>query len=1116
MKNKKLIYILSAFLALAFLSLGAYSTKESSGIDRLAKISNNDDNAYIAINQVLMWIGNNGMGSHDPGADASGFYWPGGEKAEVTAIFADGLIWGAKVGREIRCGGATYNYGLQAGKILDNGLADDPTLDKYRIYRIRKDPSQVPDADVQAKMYRDIEEWPGEDGAPYVDVNNNGVYDRGVDQPDYIGDEVLYCVMNDLDASRTTQLYGTNPMGLEVHCLVFGFNQNGDFGDMVFKKYTVINKGQRRLDEMVLGYWSDPDLGNAEDDFTGCDVELSLGYCYNGDNYDEDNYNGAPPAVGYDFFQGPIVQATEADSAKFLDGWRHGYRNLPMTAFTFYINGSDVYADPDLASPAGSVQMYNYLTGYIWDGTEFQDPVTGTTTKICLSGDPVNGSGWYEGGGWPGGEAPGDRRHLMASGPFTMEPGDTQEIVVGILIARGGDNIESVKELKEVDIAAQLAYDLDFNIVGPPPAPIVHYYNSDKKITLWWENNAESYDEFDPLLVRDEASDTTWTFQGYRIYQLSSAQSVLSDDDTELLGTCDIKDSISVVNIPTDIAIDTILANSDTTAVVYDTLWMAGDTITVTVAGTEVEVEASRDSIVAIYTINDEYEQLYHEELLYALPNKGVSNTFEVTEDKINSGTLVNGTPYYFAITAIGVNVYSDERVKESSAVIVTVYPRKENIDEAPSLPVNSVHQGTLIAGNPDARVEYTIADPYGLQNATYEVEIAEVDSALGFIVQKVLPDSLDTLRQEVNFGVETDTSTFDKVTDGFIVNVYDDGRTIIGEDRKSTMKNIVEVVNGVETGSVFNTTSSNGNWQIISDTFLPAVKVKPEATDPETFNINDLVGEGTYEIRFTSRGSQYYLGQMGFISLRGFIEKGDPLAADRVPFEIWSLGDDLESTDDDQRLVVVVKDNEDYSDGNWPSHDGTWTQRTNGQWEPFYALDAQGVYPDVFDSEAKNYSKTKYQLFGNIVIDGDLPAEGTVIRFNTYRRLEIGDKYTFSVEASSESNKDVAKDNINRITVYPNPYYGTHSLEQNKYSRFVRFLGLPVEATIRIYSLAGVFVTRIDKDSRTDYVDWNLLNRERLPVASGVYLAHIDMPGVGEKILKIAVIMEAQYLDRI
>jgi hypothetical protein len=138
------------------------------------------------------------------------------------------------------------------------------------------------------------------------------------------------------------------------------------------------------------------------------------------------------------------------------------------------------------------------------------------------------------------------------------------------------------------------------------------------------------------------------------------------------------------------------------------------------------------------------------------------------------------------------------------------------------------------------------------------------------------------------------------------------------------------------------------------------------------------------------------------------------------------------------------------------------------------------------------------------------------VIRFTTWRPLKTSDKFQVETVASNVNNTTVAKSRIDEITVYPNPYFAAQSLEQNKYNRFVRFLGLPVNATVRIYSLSGVFIQRIDKDSRTDYVDWNLLNKDNLPIASGIYLAHIEMPGVGTKILKIAVIMETQYIDRI
>ena len=117
-----------------------------------------------------------------------------------------------------------------------------------------------------------------------------------------------------------------------------------------------------------------------------------------------------------------------------------------------------------------------------------------------MAGDPVAGTGWYEGEGWPGGEQPGDRRHVMNSGPFTMAPGDTQEVVVGILIAKGTDRLNSVTELKRKDEVAQIAYNLDFVLTPSPQAPEVTAYPGDEAITLYWKPNSESYSEVDKLI----------------------------------------------------------------------------------------------------------------------------------------------------------------------------------------------------------------------------------------------------------------------------------------------------------------------------------------------------------------------------------------------------------------------------------------------------------------------------------------------------------------------------------------------------------------------------------------------------------------------------------------
>jgi hypothetical protein len=85
---------------------------------------------------------------------------------------------------------------------------------------------------------------------------------------------------------------------------------------------------------------------------------------------------------------------------------------------------------------------------------------------------------------------------------------------------------------------------------------------------------------------------------------------------------------------------------------------------------------------------------------------------------------------------------------------------------------------------------------------------------------------------------------------------------------------------------------------------------------------------------------------------------------------------------------------------------------------------------------------------------------------------------------------------------------------ELRREARFVTINHLPKVATIRIFNLAGSLVNTIRKDSPSQFATWNLTNHKGLPVASGIYLIHVDMGSLGVKILKSAIIMEQQFLD--
>ena len=418
---------------------------------------------YIAANEIFMWVGNNGMNSHDPRTDASGFYWPGGENATISAVYSDGLVWGGKVNGEIRVNGATYRYGLTPGYILPSGLPSDPTDVKARIFKLKKDWQMLPIGSERDRYEFNFLNWPVDVGAPWNDNNDDGVYTLGIDEPRIIGDETLFFVANDLDSARSLYTYGSNPIGLEFQVTTFGYNTEL-LKDVVFKKFRVINKSSTDVTDMYFTYWADDDLGDASDDYVGFDSTLNLAYCYNADNDDNFFYETPPPALAHMIVQGPTVTSTQSDSARFGDGWKKGYKNLNISSSGLNFKGTMIGypGDPHLGIYEGTLEFYNMMQGLNSDGNPIINPISGEPTIWPLCGDPVAGTGWFEGDGWPGGPAPSDRRYHVPTGFFNLAVGDTQEVAIAFLIKKGTDNINSITELKNYAAQIQHWYDNDF------------------------------------------------------------------------------------------------------------------------------------------------------------------------------------------------------------------------------------------------------------------------------------------------------------------------------------------------------------------------------------------------------------------------------------------------------------------------------------------------------------------------------------------------------------------------------------------------------------------------------------------------------------------------------
>lgn len=142
------------------------------------------------------------------------------------------------------------------------------------------------------------------------------------------------------------------------------------------------------------------------------------------------------------------------------------------------------------------------------------------------------------------------------------------------------------------------------------------------------------------------------------------------------------------------------------------------------------------------------------------------------------------------------------------------------------------------------------------------------------------------------------------------------------------------------------------------------------------------------------------------------------------------------------------------------------------------------------------------------------LPVAGDVLRVVTTKPFRTGESFQFKMRSQSE-DKEKAKSDMDKIAVVPNPYVGAASWEppnlfrSGRGERRVYFIHLPSRCTIRVFTVSGALVTTIEHDATVDNGQemWNLVSKDGMDISYGIYIYHVEAPGVGETIGKFAVI---------
>ncbi len=1104
-----------------------------------------DNSTFIDVNRILMFVTNHGNFGRDLagvfGYDYGTWYpYSGdtslisgniGKAGDFSPNYASGLWVGAidSATGETRVIISEYSSEYTPGPMVNGTYsADSPD---YRVYKLYRD-------SLAGNPNADYLNWPVDQGAP-VDADGN---------PKMIGDQMLWAVYNDADPDGHSNDAGeTNPLGIEVKQTVFGFDRIGSLGNMVFVRYRIFNKGANTLEDCYFSIWYDPDLGTAGDDFVGCDTTIDLGFVYNADN-DDGQYGAAPPAMGCDFFQGPLIETgDEADTALMWDTTWVGYTNMGLTSFNKYINGTD---------PDNFGQTYGFMQGltkegdpYVYDGMEL---------KFVLSGDPVTGEGDLD-------IAPADRRWMQTTGPITFRPGDSTEILTAMIIGQGADNISSVAVVKNLDKFAQVLYEEGFNPPAPPAKPNVTVAALSQEITLSWDDTSEV-----------DAGE--FPFEGYSVWQGAGPAGPWT-----LLGTYDlVNDRLDALNPLVDTLFDTesgrnlpvIMRSVKNTGLQYH-YRTTMDALTNTalkdlseyyfrvsafsyglqklngdvVPNGDRFLESERTvTVIPASPLGGVHPVVNSQDLLPVVHAAGVSDG--VIEPLVVDPTALTGHQYRLTFTD-GWGVAPDTVWDYTTLTDTCDWSQEVEmvIDDGVDPPETTYVE----YWDPILCVETTLVEV--LQDSTAITVWNVDDMSTGERVIDSWPNQNDDDEYFVFDGIwlrvmgpAPGITSFQVVANadgpidppaagaaewaGFPVPLDADGTALRPDDGQQATGDGLWLFHTANNDAVLR--EDGGDDRAAMSDWEGRVLRNDNA---------DRVGSYDFEMRFT--GTNDDPGVAGGYAIEWFNDDN----AVWVPFELWRTGIGTpDDPSDDVRLIAYIIDDygltyegdDMYALESWgceATGSGDWEHSVSGgDNDPFTDWVYWQLPMDQSPGEA-GYTAAETDMLGG-VYDGslsageifarsvlvnwnggieppftmDVPEQGTVFRIVTAKPNFPADTFFFTAPApqmtSTESDLDLIKP-------VPNPFYLSGGYDPNPGSNAIKFHHLPAQCTITIYNLGGDLIRTVEKnDPTTAEATWDVLTENGLPVASGIYIYVVDAPGFGQKIGKMAVFVEQEVLD--
>ncbi len=525
----------------------------------------------------------------------------------------------------------------------------------------------------------------------------------------------------------------------------------------------------------------------------------------------------------------------------------------------------------------------------------------------------------------------------------------------------------------------------------------------------------------------------------------------------------------------------------------------------------------------------------------------GLTYSLELTQDHLtwNGNTsLINGHPYYYAVTAYSYDPTQVPNNLETSKQALTLIPNRGlpgtdyDVVDAP-LEASWVGPDTVRAAEP-AHVWIDLLDENAIEDATYQVHFESLFDSLWIDFDSVVVTEyqywhlfeVDTSQEEATM---TDTllawrtnQSGDNdypVTEGFrarVVNGVDGfyGVTWAGEDTCW--------FDGVDWGGAYFNGGFDFGYNFFGSTlpgdfYYPAVEVYFTSNTTEWSNCQtyrrDLgypkAGVGTFPGSAWDMTNPAEPRRLNLCFVEhdqlDVDEDGNP---DYTADLLWELLDEILGG----RQYLFIMDSDYVDDPSTIYGNGDWDG--DGIIDPDLDVDGNGSSDDPWDGEDilawGPAADVIYAWWPRLAENHThMESEGTWLLQSGLSHRSGVDKYQFS---TSGSDFTASEDVLSDIRVVPNPYYGHSSYETKSDVKVVKFRNLPEVCTIKVFNLAGDRVRVLEKTAADPFneLSWDLLTDNGLPIASGIYVYYVDAPDYGTTFGKMAVIMEVQRLKEL